>query len=207
MKSLLAEYSRKKSKIRKRLKEFGKISKKDIFAELAFCILTPQSNAVRCDRAIKELKRCGLFHAGSEEEIRPKLKGLARFHNKKATYLVGARKIFRTDNRFNAENRPSRNDILKTRDWLVDNIKGLGYKEASHFLRNVGLGRDVAILDVHILGNLKKLGVIKKIPESLTKIEYLKVEGAMREFAKKINIPLEDLDLLLWSHETGFLFK
>ncbi|GAJ17855.1 unnamed protein product, partial [marine sediment metagenome] len=29
-------------------------------------------------------------------------------------------------------------DEIKLREWVVKNFKGLGYKEASHFLRNIG---------------------------------------------------------------------
>ena len=195
MKSLISDYRKKKPLIKKRLKEFRKAHKnKDLFAELCFCILTPQSKAVNCDLALKELKRTGLLSNGSEKDIKPILKGKARFHNKKAEYLVAAREAFGKNKKLD-------------RDWLVKNIKGLGYKEASHFLRNIGLGKDVAILDVHILKNLKRLGVIEDIPTSLTRKKYIEREEKMRRFAKKINIPLEDLDLLFWSHQTGFIFK
>ena len=60
---------------------------------------------------------------------------------------------------------------------------------------------------MHILKNLKAYGVIKEIPKSLTKKEYLGIENKLRDFCKKINIPMDELDLLLWSKETGFVFK
>lgn len=84
---------------------------------------------------------------------------------------------------------------------------GLGYKEAGHFLRNVGLGEDLAILDRHILKNLVLLGVIDEVPASLTKRRYLEIERRMIEFSKKTGIPMGHLDLLLWSKETGEIFK
>src|SRR4030042_2590550 len=85
-------------------------------------------------------------------------------------------------------------DIYECREWFVKNIKGLGYKEASHFLRNIGLGEKIAILDRHILKNLNLFGVIKEIPKSVSKAKYLKIEKNMIEFAKKIDIPLSHLD-------------
>jgi N-glycosylase/DNA lyase len=98
--------------------------------------------------------------------------------------------------------------VINMREWLVSNIKGYGYKEASHFLRNIGLGRDIAILDRHILKNLKKFSVINKIPDSVgpRKI-YLEIEEKMRRFSRDIGIPLDALDLLFWSLQTGFIFK
>jgi N-glycosylase/DNA lyase len=97
--------------------------------------------------------------------------------------------------------------IYACRDWLVQNIRGLGYKEASHFLRNIGLGEDIAILDRHILRNLAMIGLIEDIPNSMSKKKYLQIEKEMDKFARQIRIPLPHLDLLFWYKETGKIFK
>jgi N-glycosylase/DNA lyase len=89
----------------------------------------------------------------------------------------------------------------------VENVKGLGYKEASHFLRNIGLGEDLAILDRHILKNLGLLGVIDEVPSSPTKRLYLEIERKMAAFSKEAKIPMGQLDLLLWYKEAGEVFK
>lgn len=83
----------------------------------------------------------------------------------------------------------------------------MGYKEASHFLRNIGKGQDLAILDRHILKNLKLLNVIEKIPDSMPPKKYLELEQTMREFSKEIGIPLDHLDIVLWYKETKKIFK
>ncbi len=93
------------------------------------------------------------------------------------------------------------------REWLVKNVKGLGYKEAGHFLRNIGLGEDLAILDRHILKNLMLMGVIDAVPASLSKKTYLDIEKKMIEFSKQVGIPMGQLDLLLWYKEAGEVFK
>ncbi|MFC1620827.1 N-glycosylase/DNA lyase [Candidatus Omnitrophota bacterium] len=203
MKSLLKAYKKKKTDIRNRLQEFQRVYKKgdkDIFAELCFCILTPQAKAIICDQAIKRLQRHDLLFNGSRRDVRRCLRGV-RFPNNKARYLIEARKCS------NLKARIDTKDLIKVRDWLVENIKGLGYKEASHFLRNIGFGQDLAILDRHILKNLKRYKVIKKIPGSLTRKEYMKIENKMRESFQQLNITLEELDLLFWSNETGVIFK
>lgn len=84
---------------------------------------------------------------------------------------------------------------------------GLGMKEASHFMRNIGLFEDIAILDRHILKNLIEYDVISEIPKTLTVKIYLEIEQKMKEFAEKIKIPFTELDLLFWSEETGHVFK
>jgi N-glycosylase/DNA lyase len=96
---------------------------------------------------------------------------------------------------------------IELRSWLVKNVKGYGLKEASHFLRNVGMGQDIAILDRHILKNLVALGVIENVPKNMTAKTYLEIEDKMRSFCNKVRIPMSHLDLLLWSEETGEIFK
>jgi N-glycosylase/DNA lyase len=84
---------------------------------------------------------------------------------------------------------------------------GFGFKEASHFLRNIGFGGDLAILDTHILKNMVKYGIIKSLPKNISAAGYLILEDKFRVFSKKVNIPMGELDLLLWSAETGEILK
>lgn len=206
---LLSSYRKKRYQIKKKLKEFEDLYKgKDehIFRELCFCILTPQSKAIYCDEAIKELIRSGLLLEGDKSDIKASLSRV-RFPNNKASYLIAARKAFKNSRGFNVKSKIDEGNIPKTREWFVKNIKGLGYKEASHFLRNIGLGDNIAILDIHILRNLEKYRVIKEIPSSISRKIYLNIENKMRVFSQNIGIPLPELDLLLWSNQTGFIFK
>ena len=207
---LLSSYRKKRYQIKKSLKEFEDLYKRSndecIFNELCFCILTPQSKAIYCDEAIKELIRSGLLSKGDKSDIKASLSRV-RFPNSKASYLIAARKAFKNSRGFDVKSKIDEGNIPKTREWFVKNIKGLGYKEASHFLRNIGLGDNIAILDIHILRNLEKYRVIKEIPSSISRKIYLNIENKMREFSLKINIPLCELDLLFWSNQTGFIFK
>jgi len=209
IKSLLAEYCKRKSEIRRRLKEFSAVHKEGddrVFEELCFCLMTANANALKCDEAIRDLRSSGLIRKGSFSQIWPKLRGRVRFHNNKARYICGARDLFTDGGRIKVA--LDLKDVISARDWLVDNVKGLGYKEASHFLRNIGFGNDIAILDRHILKNLKRYGVINEIPDSVgSRKIYTAIEDKMRKFSKDIKIPLPDLDLLFWSIQTGFVFK
>jgi N-glycosylase/DNA lyase len=210
MKQLSVDYKKRKNSIKKRLEDFKAVYEKgdrDVFGELCFCLFTPQAKAVSCDKAVKELKEKGLLLGGRREEIREVLKGKVRFQNNKAGYCVSARELFKGSKGVKIKDMLDPKDNFNTREWLVKNVKGFGYKEASHFLRNIGMGRDLAILDVHILRNLARYGVIDKAPKTLTKKNYLALEEKMRLFSKKIEIPLEELDLLFWSRETGYIFK
>jgi N-glycosylase/DNA lyase len=93
------------------------------------------------------------------------------------------------------------------REWLVMHIMGLGYKEATHFLRNIGKNNGLAILDRHILRTLERLGVVYSIPNSISKKQYLEIEQRFKMFADDIGIVLDELDLVFWSMGTGEIRK
>jgi N-glycosylase/DNA lyase len=144
---------------------------------------------------------------GSEEEVLDCLYGV-RFKYKKAKYIIEVRELFKTTGSISIRGEIQENNSpFEIREWLVKNVKGMGYKEASHFLRNVGKCQDLAILDRHILKNLKLIGVIEKVPESLPPSKYIELEHAMKEFSKEIGIPLDHLDIVLWYKETREIFK
>ncbi len=204
-------YNQIKPQIIKRLEEFALLwkngSEEDVFAELAFCLLTPQSRATVCWKAIEKLRESGMLFKGGYKDILDALEGV-RFKYTKARNILEARKFFTRHGRLEIRRELEKfENPRKMREFLVRNIRGMGYKEASHFLRNVGFGDELAILDRHILKNLKNLGVIDEIPKSLTKKRYAEIEERMRTFCQDIGIPMAHLDLLLWYKETGMIFK
>ena len=105
------------------------------------------------------------------------------------------------------ENLMDFDNIIMKREWLVENVKGMGFKEASHYLRNIGLGKDIAILDRHIIKNMKLLNIIDEIPKTITKKGYYEMEDKLRTFSKKVRIPLSHIDFVLWYREAGDVFK
>jgi N-glycosylase/DNA lyase len=203
-----------------RLSEFRQIWERgdddEILRELFFCLLTPAARAHAAWQALSRLREGGLILSGDGgyTDFEARVARIARelntvrFKNNKARNLVLAEK------RFNGAGKPSiRTELLrfhtthKMREWLVPSIRGIGYKEASHFLRNIGFFEDIAILDRHILRNLMRFGIIEEVPEGLSRKRYLHIEEQMRVLAKRLRIPLHHLDLLLWYRETGEIFK
>ena len=195
----------KKTRIKKevdaRIKEFEKVEEQGIeriFSELCFCILTANYSALGGIKIQKEIGN--KFLTLSEKELSEELKKLGhRFPNKRTEFIIEARKKLKLLEE--ALKLPE----LKLRDWLVKNIKGLGYKEASHFMRNVGY-KNVAIIDFHIIDLLVREGIIEK-PKTLTKKKYLEVESELKKIADKVNLNLAELDLYLWYMETGKILK
>ncbi|MBI4020820.1 MAG: N-glycosylase/DNA lyase [Candidatus Aenigmarchaeota archaeon] len=205
--SLADLYKERRREIAGRLADFELMryrTPKELFPEFCFCLLTPGTKASLADEVVRQLAARDLLFTGSVEQIAPLLAKRVRFYNTKAKRIVQARSLFTDDT---LRTLFQLGDNKKMREWLVANVKGLGWKEASHFLRNVGRGEDLAIIDRHILRNLREQGIIDAVPGSLTRKRYLDIEGKVREFSRQVGIPMQELDLLLWSKETGRIFK
>jgi N-glycosylase/DNA lyase len=209
-KELTQYYNKIKLLIKSRLDDFISIGKngseQDLFAELCFCLCTPQSRAELAEKAIASLVKDNILFNGNYGQIRNKLRGV-RFPNNKAGYILEAREFFKEKDKINIRKYINYQDLKLTRDWFVLNVKGFGYKEASHFLRNIGLGKDFAILDKHILKNMKDFQIIEEIPKTLTRNKYLLLEEKLKNFSQQINIELQELDFVFWSRETGVILK
>jgi N-glycosylase/DNA lyase len=180
--------------VKKALEEFRKnknLTKESKFLEICFCILVANSSMEKTLRIWKEIGDD--FLKLTKEELSQRLKQLGyRFYNKRAEYIIEAR------SRINLlEEILKIDDEFKIREKLVKNFKGIGWKEASHFLRNLGY-KNFAILDRHVLRTAKKFGIIREIPRSLNKKAYFEIEERLREIAKSLNISLAELDFYLF---------
>ena len=197
---MLGEYETRKGIIKSRLEDFSNVKGDDVFYELCFCLLTPQSSARNCDLAIKKLKEMD-FKNNSFNPVKV-IEGKARFHFNKAKYVMEMKEKY-NEIKNKIDNEKNNYEL---RGYLVENVKGLGYKEAGHFLRNIGR-RGLAILDRHILNNLFKYKVIDEIPKSLSKKKYLEIEKKFKDFSREVGIDMDEIDLLFWSMQTGEVFK
>lgn len=172
-----------------RLQEFKTLrNEKETFQELCFCLLAANTSS-RMAMHVMEFVGEVIF-TGSQEQIRDKLHELhCRFYNKRAEYI------------FHARNVP----ILFDREYLAEHIKGFGYKESSHFLRNMGY-TGYAILDKHVLNAMLEFGLIKKRP-TMTKKNYLLLEKKLKKFSDTLGIGMDELDFVLWSRKSGEILK
>ena len=203
-------YKKIKKDIDKAIKGYKKAwngSEKEVFAEVAFCILTPQSKAKNAWQAITNLVNNGLLFEGQPEEIAEYL-NIVRFKNNKSRYLAELRELMTVDGKLQTKKILSdKGNTLEKREWIFKNIKGMGMKEANHVLRNLGFGDEIAILDRHILRNLVQLNIIDEIPKSITEKKYYEIEEKMKEYSEYSEITMGELDLVLWYKEAGEVFK
>ncbi len=186
-------------------------TKEDIFYMLCFCLLVPQSKQVLAEQAEKVLRAKDFYHKSiSQEGLAEILKGKARFQNTKARRLLLARHVFLdTDfwtvlkQKFQSYQKSTGNArervLLQTRSWLDSKIDGMGLKLASHFMRNIGM-RGLAILDSHVRNAMKDRYGIGNPGDALSKSDYYMIETKVKEYANKVGISLDELDLLLCGH-------
>jgi N-glycosylase/DNA lyase len=200
---LFSRYQASKSAIQARLSEFKRVAKEEYFYELCFCICTPQSKARHAFIVVEMLKERDFFtHPFDPLEIVGNRENYIRFHNQKSLNLLKLQ-----ENWQEIEQEITANVSVETkRDRLTDKVRGIGMKEAAHFLRNIGIF-GVAILDRHILKHLTALNVIEEYPTGMNRKQYLEIEAQWKEFCQKTAIPMEEMDLLFWSMETGEILK
>ncbi len=188
------------NEINDRLVSFGKKNEREKFLEFLFCILTPQSNAQRCWQAVLEIDKLKKIDFDNVREI---LKSRVRFHNTKAKRIVEANEKWSLIRK----EIEKIEDPVYLRNWLCENVNGYGLKEAGHFLRNIGKSENkIAILDRHILRNLKALNIIKDEKIKGRK-NYLEIEDSFKKYSEEIGIELDKLDMFWWSQENGEIFK
>jgi N-glycosylase/DNA lyase len=204
LKELKLHFRVHKKEIRARLADFQSVTPSDYFYELVYCLLTPQSSAAHAEQAVSLLSSAGFHHKKvNPERILRRKECYIRFHRTKSRHLLRMKEQFPVIARKLSE--PA--SAFELREWLVKNVHGLGYKESSHFLRNIGKNDGLAILDRHILRNLNRLDLIDSIPKTIGRKQYLEIEQSFSKCAMTFGIAFDELDLLFWSMETGEIRK
>ncbi len=182
-------------------KSFAHRPEEDWFSELCFCLLTANSSA---EMGLKVQSALGFegFYNLPHKKLVSELKKLGyRFYNRRAEFIAGARAHYGIKQKLSEFP-----DDREKRLFLVENVKGLGFKEASHFLRNTGHD-NVAILDRHILRAMHGHALIPQIPKTISKKNYLELESVLDNFLPLTGLNHSLLDLHLWYLKTGKVLK
>lgn len=211
LRSIKTSYQSKKNEIQSRLKEFEKIGKdannERLFEELTYCIFTAGASAKMGLNAVKAIKH--ILPYASKEELSKELRGVYRFPNVRSSYIVHTRNYLSNEYNMNIKGLLySFENPLKRRSFFAKNkdIKGLGFKESSHFLRNIGF-KNYGILDKHMINCMYELKIIKSNKPPVTEKKYLEFEYKLKKFSHENKLNFDELDLLLWSEKTGLILK
>jgi N-glycosylase/DNA lyase len=200
---LMLDYNNLRESIKSRLDYFKQVPQDQYFYEMIYCLCTPMSKAVNALKVQEKLQ--SLNYINKEADISSILRNpehYIRFHNQKAKFIQYNKSQF--EKIYPIINRNS--SPIEKRKELVDLIMGFGFKEASHFLRNIGIF-GLAILDRHILKNLVNFQIIPKDYKINSYKNYREIENKFVNFAEKLNMNVEELDLLLWARQTGEILK
>jgi N-glycosylase/DNA lyase len=209
---LFQSYLSKKQPIQTRLAEFAQLREQAddarLFEELVYCIFTAGASARMGLYSVERVRP--LLRTGNSDQLAQALTGAHRYPNARARYVCDTRNYLWRECGLSLRTKLNSfgDDHEARRDFFAANrnIKGIGYKEASHFLRNIGY-RGYAILDKHVLRTLSEFGRLAAPAPPTTKKKYLAVEEIMRKFAAELTIDFDELDLLLWSNKTGEILK
>ncbi len=211
--SVRGAHAARRNEIRARLRQFHEVwktaSDARLWEEMVFCIFTAGASAkmgLRSVEAIRPLLANGRQQAMTRALVSA---GAHRFPNARPEYVVTTRDYLQGTCAMRLRERLNGfGDPFDRRDWLATEprIKGLGYKEASHYLRNIGF-KGYSILDKHIVRCLAELGVIDSPKPPANRHRYLETESKMRQFATDAGIDFDELDLVLWSMKTGEILK
>lgn len=209
---LQTSYVTKRAAIVARLEDFAEVQRSGddarLFEELVYCIFTAGASAKMGLNAVERVRRHLL--KGSHAKLETLLVGAHRFPRARSGYIVTTRQYLQQECglRLREKLESFGADGEARRDFFAQSpgVKGIGYKEASHYLRNIGY-RGYAILDKHILNTLAECGVIDEAKPPATKKKYHALEESMRKFAAELRIDFDELDLLLWSNKTGEILK
>lgn len=206
---LLELYELRKEEIRNRLSEFKEALQKaddlQVFHELSFCILSSGVGpkiAGQCMSAIGEK-----LLDGEENELLSRIEPIHKYAENASRYIVFTKEYLKEEHGFLLKSLVSSfEDRVERRDFFAKNpgIKGLGYMQASHFLRNLGFS-GYAILDRNNLTSLFELGIISEAKYPLSKKRYLETENLMTDAAHELGMGLDEFDLLLWSRKRKYV--
>jgi N-glycosylase/DNA lyase len=207
---IVGNYKFRKSEIQEKLKEFSDIwqsgTDEKLWEEMVFCFFTGGCSAKMGLRSIEKVR--DILLTGTHEELANALSGTHRYPFARSRYIVASRTFLQTDCEMQLRKKLESFGHFERRDWLVKTkeIKGLGYKEASHYLRNIGF-KGYAILDKHILRCLAELQIIDDPKPPNNRSKYLAIEEKLKTLAKITKIDFDELDLVLWSLKTGEILK
>lgn len=151
----------------------------ELFEEIVRALRTPQFEPKRTDGSLRRY----------------------RFPRRKASAILKARR-WMLDNAISIE-QLSRMKCARDRRQLLCKCPGVGLKTASWLLRNLGIGADLAIVDVHVARALVTSG---RMPETLQlPRDYELAEAAFLEWCNELHAPPAGFDLFVWDWQRGSL--
>jgi len=124
-----------------------------------------------------------------------------RFPNIRARNIIDAARVISSEKMWLKKLLTNSRSEKQVRRSLVACIPGVGLKEASHFLRNIGYSNELAIIDSHVFSFLKKIkAVAQKDIKTITPSIYLELEEMLQNICCTYNLNLSVFDVAIWNY-------
>ncbi len=204
MEDFFKHYYDMKPLIKSKLDEFQQINNKQELwlEEMVFCVFAANSSAEMGLKATNLVRP--VLENGSFDQIKERVKGKVRFYNVRTKYLIKNRETLKLFP--NIKSHLDSLDFYDRRLFIKNNFLGFGFKESSHFLRNIGY-KGYGIIDKHVIRLMHELGVFEKNTPPKNEREYYDYEKKLHIFASENDLDVDALDLALWSYATGKIIK
>ncbi len=191
-----------------------------LWRELASCIMGSRIQFELARSAVRHLDKTGLLRMFQIEkrfsitqnlvirELRKSIYLPLKLDGKKRSYTfssIRAKQLCETAKTIYGNNQTikslltSGEDEYSTRILLVNTASGIGPKQASLFLRNIGYTNNLAILDSHVLRFMDYVKIAKVLPSSIANLSsYEKMETKLRHYADNMEFEMSCLDTAIW---------
>lgn len=196
-----------------------RLSEADLLFELIACILGSRVSYEVALAAVNEIKKAGLVEHPSQRyclndyenavfqilssplhnSAWPSGRRRYPFPRSKANYISRTvRAIYSNGGSLRRELEESKT-TQEARRSIICTAVGIGPKQASLFLRNIGFTDEVAILDSHVLRYMHMSGLIEKAIKTVSTLRaYEMHESTLLQYAFSTGRSLGNLDLAIW---------
>lgn len=197
-------------------KATGRWCEYDLRKELIGCILGSQVRHEMAVAAMENMEYAGLlddsywvdfenegFEFRVQKVLAGQIKGLPRsgsyrFPKARSKQLAQVRNVLaRVPLDARLEDGKAAKHLRKN---LVADIPGLGPKQASMYLRNIGKSYDLAILDTHVLRFMDMQALLPIEQARISTVKgYERAEGIAVDYAETLGYPAGYLDWAIWA--------
>ena len=182
-------------------------SEDDLWRELVYCILGSRVKFQVAHTAVERMDGMGLLSHSRrnahfdnyEEDTFTALSSGYPFFRVRANQIRRAAEHLYTSRGSIWELLNSASDFRGVRRLLTVEVAGLGPKQASLFLRNIGYAKHIAVLDVHVLTYLSWVGLTDSPLKSVSTLgKYEALEDAFVKRSYTFGISPDQFDLAVW---------
>jgi len=198
---------------------WSNLSEEQLWCELVSCILGSKVLYETANSCVSHLYKLGLLHPQKiiieQDNMEKRLENelskpiFLHFKNKRCKYPYPksrSKYIVKTAVEIYKNSDTTLKDILinckneyEAREIIREKSAGIGYKQASLFLRNISYSNNLAILDSHVIKYMRLMNMVTDTIFNLqNKKKYIKLEKILHNYAISRDMSISTLDIAIW---------